>query len=37
MATPGNFIAYLPWVVGLVIVIVCLVGWLIMNRDIGKK
>lgn len=32
----SHFVFYLPWIIGAVVVIVCIVGLLIANRDIGK-
>lgn len=37
MASPENFVEYLPWVVASVVVIVCVIGWLIANRDLDNR
>lgn len=37
MAPPDDFIIYLPWIVGAVVIIVCFVGWLIANRDLDNR
>jgi len=37
MATENShFVFFLPWIIGAVVIIVCIVGLLIANRDIGK-
>lgn len=37
METPEHFIEYLPWVVFIAVVFVCIVGWLIANRDLNNR
>jgi hypothetical protein len=37
MATPENFVEYLPWIVAVVVISVCVVGWLIASRDLDNR